>query len=54
MLLSVHDEMVFEVPPEELEIMKTLVKECMEGVWPDMKVPLTVNISAGTNWAEAH
>ena len=30
MLLQVHDELVFEVPPEELELMKTLVPEVME------------------------
>ena len=53
MLLSVHDEIVFEVPPEELETVKKLIKEIMEGVW-DLKVPLKVNIASGHNWAEAH
>ena len=53
MLLSVHDEIVFEVPPEELEKAKTLVTSVMEGVW-DLKVPLKVNLAAGKNWAEAH
>ncbi len=53
MLLSVHDEIVFEVPPEELETAKKLVKEIMEGIW-DLKAPLTVNITSGGNWAEAH
>ncbi|OEU67737.1 MAG: DNA polymerase I, partial [Desulfobacterales bacterium PC51MH44] len=53
MLLSVHDEIVFEVPPEELDIVKNLVKEVMEGIW-DLKVPLKVNVVAGSNWAEAH
>ncbi len=53
MLLSVHDEIVFEVPPEELETVKKLIKEIMEGVW-DLKVPLKVNIVSGHNWAEAH
>jgi len=53
MLLSVHDEIVFEVPPEELEPVKNLVKKTMEGIW-DLKVPLKVNVGSGSNWAEAH
>jgi DNA polymerase I len=53
MLLSVHDEIVFEVPPEELASVKVLVKEIMEGIW-DLKVPLKVNLASGDNWAEAH
>ena len=53
MLLSVHDEIVFEIPPEELETVKSLVKEIMEGIW-DLKVPLKVNMISGRNWAEAH
>ncbi len=53
MLLSVHDELVFEVPPEELEIARELIKGIMEGVW-DLKVPLKVNIAWGNNWAEVH
>ena len=53
MLLSVHDEIVFEVPSEELEPVKNLVKKTMEGIW-DLKVPLKVNMVSGSNWAEAH
>ncbi len=53
MLLSVHDELIFEVPPDELNIVKKLVKEIMEGVWK-LKVPLKVNVACGENWAEAH
>ena len=53
MLLSVHDEIVFEVPPDELETVKALAKEIMEGIW-DLKVPLKVNVVAGDNWAQAH
>jgi len=53
MLLTVHDELVFEVPPDELEVLTRLVREIMEGVW-DLKVPLKVNISKGLNWDEAH
>jgi DNA polymerase-1 len=53
MLLSVHDEIVFEAPPDEIDLVQKLVKNIMEGVW-DLKVPLKVNIACGTNWAEAH
>ncbi|MGD8961608.1 MAG: DNA polymerase I [Desulfobacterales bacterium] len=53
MLLSVHDELIFEVPPHELDALQTLVKEIMEGVW-ELKVPLKVNLAIGDNWAEAH
>jgi DNA polymerase-1 len=53
MLLTVHDELVLEVPPDELEVVTRLVKEIMEGVW-ELKVPLKVNVAIGTNWDEAH
>ncbi len=53
MLISVHDEIVFEVPEKELETLTGLVKDVMENVF-DLKVPLKVNIGFGTNWAEAH
>jgi len=53
MLLSVHDEIVFEVPPDELETVKRLAVEIMETVW-DLRVPLKVNVAAGENWAQAH
>jgi len=51
MLLSVHDEIVFEVPPDELDTVISLVKETMEGIW-DLKVPLKVNVKCGDNWGE--
>ncbi|MEO5356372.1 MAG: DNA polymerase I [Nitrospirae bacterium YQR-1] len=53
MVLQVHDELVFEVPEDELEVAKALIKEEMEGCYP-LKVPLRVNIGFGKNWAEAH
>ncbi|MCK4794225.1 MAG: DNA polymerase I, partial [Desulfobacteraceae bacterium] len=53
MLLQVHDELLFEVPPEELEKTKELVRAIMEGVY-ELRVPLKVNINVGPNWAEAH
>jgi len=53
MLLTVHDELVFEVPPDELEAVTGLVREIMEGVW-ELKVPLKVNVACGKNWDQAH
>jgi DNA polymerase-1 len=51
MLLSVHDEIVFEVPPDELDTVTNIVKETMEGIWA-LKVPLKVNVKCGKNWGE--
>jgi DNA polymerase-1 len=53
MLLTVHDELVFEVPPDELQEATRLIKEIMEGVW-QLKVPLKINVAQGRNWDEAH
>jgi DNA polymerase-1 len=52
MLLQVHDELVFEVPPEEVERMGELVRSHMEGV-VELRVPLVVDIGVGPNWLEA-
>jgi len=51
MLLQVHDELVFEVPPDELDTMKTLVPEVMEGALK-LDVPLKVDVNYGINWYE--
>jgi DNA polymerase-1 len=53
MLLQVHDELVFEVPENELDTIQPLIREEMEGVYP-LRVPLKVDIHAGKNWDEAH
>lgn len=53
MLLQVHDELVFDVPNNELEAMKTLIKTEMENAFI-MKVPLDVEVGLGQNWLEAH
>jgi DNA polymerase-1 len=53
MLLQVHDELVFEVPSAELEGVKKLVTDIMEGVY-DLCVPLKVDVKTGQNWAEVH
>jgi DNA polymerase-1 len=51
MILQVHDELVFEVPPEEIEPMTKLVREVMEGAL-QLAVPLTVEVKLGRNWGE--
>ncbi|MDJ0887848.1 MAG: DNA polymerase I [Desulfobacterales bacterium] len=53
MLLSVHDEIVLEVPPEEIATVGDMVRAAMENIW-SLAVPLKVNLATGTNWAEAH
>jgi DNA polymerase-1 len=51
MTLQVHDELVFEVPEGELDIMRSLVKELMENAHP-LTVPLLVEIGIGPNWRD--
>ena len=51
MIMQVHDELVFEVPKEELETVKELVLRCMELNQP-LKVPLDVDINCGSSWRE--
>jgi DNA polymerase-1 len=51
MLLQVHDELVFEVPEEELELMCRLVPEIMATAI-ELSVPLKVDIKVGNNWGE--
>ncbi len=50
--LQVHDELIFEVPPDEIDLMKSLVKETMEGAL-ELKIPLKVDINLGKTWYEA-
>jgi len=53
MLLQVHDELLFEVPKDDLESVQTLVRSTMENAL-QLKVPLVVDIGVGKNWLEAH
>ena len=53
MLLQVHDELVFDVPKDELEIVKPIIKFEMENAFK-MDVPLDVEVGIGQNWLEAH
>jgi len=51
MLLQIHDELVFESPPDELEAMVALVRKEMSGV-RKLTVPLKVDVKTGANWAD--
>jgi DNA polymerase I len=51
MTLQVHDELVFEVPEAEVDIMRSLVREEMEQVY-SLAVPLLVEIGVGPNWRD--
>ena len=53
MILQVHDELVFDVPKNEIDEIKILIKEEMENTFK-LEVPLVVDIGIGTNWLEAH
>ncbi len=51
MLLQIHDELVFEVPPDELPALAQLVSHEMSSVMP-LRVPLKVDLKSGDNWAD--
>ncbi len=51
MILQIHDELIFEVPEDEIEIFQKIIKDKMENAI-SLKVPLTVNLQVGKNWAE--
>ena len=52
LLLQVHDELVLEAPPEELDKVNKLLTDVMEGV-VSFKVPLTAESHSAANWKEA-
>jgi DNA polymerase-1 len=53
MIMQVHDELLFEVPPAELDEVKAIVRSGMEDAIR-LAVPLKVDIGVGKNWLEAH
>ena len=53
LIMQVHDELVLEVPQDELTLVKDKVRELMCGV-AELKVPLEVGLGEGGNWDEAH
>ncbi len=53
LVLQIHDELVLEVPCDEIDIVKKMLIERMEGVM-QLSVPLTVECNYGKDWLEAH
>jgi DNA polymerase-1 len=53
LLLTIHDELLFEGPPEEAEAASELIEREMVAVWGDRQPPLGVDIGVGRNWLEA-
>ena len=52
MILQVHDELIFNVPMNEIEIMKSIIEEGMSKAM-ELKVPLSVECAVGSTWYEA-
>ena len=52
MILTVHDELLFEAPRDEAETAAELVREKMESA-ASLNVPLTVDVGIGENWRDA-
>ncbi|WP_443115117.1 DNA polymerase I [Herbaspirillum seropedicae] len=53
MIMQVHDELVLEVPQQELEVVREKLPELMKNV-AELKVPLLAEVGIGKNWDEAH
>jgi DNA polymerase-1 len=53
LILQVHDELIFEVSPDDLEKTSKIVKEVMEKA-VSLRVPLRVSIESGSSWGEMH
>jgi DNA polymerase-1 len=53
MLLTVHDELVFDLHKSEADDLPPLIAEAMKTALP-MKVPIVVELGTGQNWLEAH
>jgi DNA polymerase I len=53
MVMQVHDELVFEVPEDEVEWLRSEIPRLMAGV-AELRVPLLAEIGVGANWEEAH
>ena len=53
MVLQIHDELLFDVPRDEVEQVKAIARREMESAM-DVGVPLEVSVGVGVNWLEAH
>jgi DNA polymerase-1 len=54
MLLQVHDELVFEVPPDEVSEVQSMINQEMKDALPLDDVPVVVDIDGGAHWLDAH
>lgn len=52
LILQVHDELIVDTAPEEVEIVKNILENCMQNV-ASLKVPLIVNVAQGDSWKDA-
>lgn len=52
-ILQIHDELLFEVPEDEVDVMEKLIRHEMENV-VRLSIPLIIELAKGNNWAEAH
>ena len=53
MIMQVHDELVFDVPREELDVVMPVIQREMEGA-VQLDIPLLVEVKTGADWLEAH
>ena len=53
MILTIHDELLFEGPPEEADAVRELVEREMVAPWGDRTPPLAVDAGVGQTWLEA-
>jgi DNA polymerase I len=52
MLLQVHDELLFEAPPDEIATVEALARDIMASALP-LRVPIVVDVKSGMDWSHA-
>ena len=53
LVLQIHDELLLDVPADEVDAVRKIVRHEMSEAWP-LAVPLAVDVGVGRTWAEAH
>jgi DNA polymerase-1 len=53
-ILQVHDELIFEIPEAEVSPTAVVIKKIMEGIAPELRIPLVIEIGVGKTWESAH
>jgi DNA polymerase I len=53
LILTIHDELLFEGPPQEVDIVRPLIERAMLAPWEDRDPPLAIDVGVGSNWLEA-